>query len=74
MEDLELDLDLALSSSGSRELGFSSVGFVYHMAAFVHVTKGLTFEEVEKMWKERAHGRGTDAQGLLEADSGCGSP
>uniref|UniRef100_A0A2N9F409 Major facilitator superfamily (MFS) profile domain-containing protein n=1 Tax=Fagus sylvatica TaxID=28930 RepID=A0A2N9F409_FAGSY len=29
-------------------------------------TQGLTFEEVEKIWKERAFGRGQDTESLLE--------
>ncbi|KAG6730808.1 hypothetical protein I3842_01G098200 [Carya illinoinensis] len=46
--------------------GIAAVAFVF-VIAYVPETKGLTFEEVEKIWKERAWGRdGQDAERLLE--------
>ncbi|GAB2233290.1 hypothetical protein Drorol1_Dr00002509 [Drosera rotundifolia] len=47
--------------------GITVLAFIF-VAAFVPETKGLTFEEVEKIWKERAQGHGTDTRGLLVAD------
>ncbi|KAL4578370.1 hypothetical protein LXL04_014492 [Taraxacum kok-saghyz] len=47
-------------------IGVVAVGFV---VVFVPETKGLTFEEVEKMWRERAWGSGNNGNGaesLLE--------
>ncbi|KAL3506698.1 hypothetical protein ACH5RR_032080 [Cinchona calisaya] len=46
--------------------GLAVVGFVF-VAVFVPETKGLTFEEVEKLWKERAWGSSTSTEALLEA-------
>ncbi|KVI08285.1 hypothetical protein Ccrd_013349 [Cynara cardunculus var. scolymus] len=43
----------------------AAIGFV---VMFVPETKGLTFEEVEKLWKERAWGSGNGAESLLEED------
>ncbi|GAB2294159.1 Integrin alpha chain-like protein (Alpha-int1) [Dionaea muscipula] len=49
--------------------GITILAFVF-VAAFVPETKGLTFEEVEKIWKDRARGRGSNTQTLLESGSG----
>ncbi|XP_023739894.1 inositol transporter 1 isoform X2 [Lactuca sativa] len=49
-------------------IGVVAVGFV---VVFVPETKGLTFEEVEKLWRERAWGCGNNGnvtQSLLEDD------
>uniref|UniRef100_A0A5B7B733 Putative inositol transporter 1 n=1 Tax=Davidia involucrata TaxID=16924 RepID=A0A5B7B733_DAVIN len=48
--------------------GVAVVAFVF-VAAFVPETKGLTFEEVEKIWKERAWGSGYGRERLLEEGS-----
>eukprot|EP00262_Sarcandra_glabra_P022455 TRINITY_DN995_c0_g1_i1.p1 TRINITY_DN995_c0_g1~~TRINITY_DN995_c0_g1_i1.p1 ORF type:complete len:206 (-),score=26.84 TRINITY_DN995_c0_g1_i1:325-942(-) len=45
--------------------GVSVVAFVF-VAWFVPETKGMSFEEVERMWKERAWENGTNCQDLLE--------
>uniref|UniRef100_A0A5B7B2L1 Putative inositol transporter 1 n=2 Tax=Davidia involucrata TaxID=16924 RepID=A0A5B7B2L1_DAVIN len=45
--------------------GVAVVAFVF-VAVFVPETKGLTFEEVEKIWKERAWGSGNGRERLLE--------
>lgn len=41
------------------------VAFVF-VFVFVPETKGLSFDEVERIWRERAWGRGNDREGLLE--------
>ncbi|KAJ9555418.1 hypothetical protein OSB04_010032 [Centaurea solstitialis] len=41
----------------------AAIGFVF---VFVPETKGLTFEEVEKIWKEKAWGSGNGTESLLE--------
>lgn len=45
--------------------GVAVVAFIF-VIIFVPETKGLTFEEVEAIWKERAWGSGYNIQGLLE--------
>ncbi|GMN63492.1 hypothetical protein TIFTF001_032574 [Ficus carica] len=45
--------------------GIAVIAFVF-VIVFVPETKGLTFEEVENIWKERAWGRGSNTQSLLE--------
>ncbi|GMH28562.1 hypothetical protein Nepgr_030405 [Nepenthes gracilis] len=52
--------------------GVAVIAFAF-VVAFVPETKGLTFEEVEKIWKERASGggnHGSSRQGLLQAGAG----
>ncbi|GAB2288824.1 Integrin alpha chain-like protein (Alpha-int1) [Dionaea muscipula] len=49
--------------------GITILAFVF-VATFIPETKGLTFEEVEKIWKDRARGRGSNTQTLLESGSG----
>ncbi|KAI3747003.1 hypothetical protein L6452_09445 [Arctium lappa] len=46
-------------------IAVAAIGFV---VVFVPETKGLTFEEVEKLWKERAWGSSNGAESLLEED------
>lgn len=46
--------------------GIAVLAFAF-VAVFVPETKGLTFEEVEIIWKERAWGRGGNRETLLEA-------
>ncbi|GAB4842962.1 Integrin alpha chain-like protein (Alpha-int1) [Ancistrocladus abbreviatus] len=46
--------------------GVAVLAFIF-VVAFVPETKGLTFEEVEKIWKERARGSGNNTHSLLEA-------
>uniref|UniRef100_A0A803Q6X7 Major facilitator superfamily (MFS) profile domain-containing protein n=1 Tax=Cannabis sativa TaxID=3483 RepID=A0A803Q6X7_CANSA len=45
--------------------GIAVIAFVF-VSCFVPETKGLTFEEVENIWKERAWGNGSNTQSLLE--------
>lgn len=45
--------------------GVAVVAFVF-VIMFVPETQGLTFEEVERIWKERALGRDQGAESLLE--------
>lgn len=45
--------------------GVAVAAFVF-VIVFVPETKGLTFEEVETIWKERAWGSGSNTQSLLE--------
>ncbi|KAL2507274.1 Inositol transporter 1 [Forsythia ovata] len=44
----------------------AAVAFVF-VIVYVPETKGLTFEEVERIWKERAWGNGNGREALLEA-------
>ena len=44
-------------------IGVAAFGFVF---LFVPETKGLSFEEVERIWKERAWGSGIHSESLLE--------
>lgn len=46
--------------------GLAVVAFVF-VLVFVPETKGMTFEEVEKLWKERAWGSSISTEALLEA-------
>ncbi|CAN0923101.1 Inositol transporter 1 [Linum grandiflorum] len=43
-----------------------AVAAVVFVATFVPETKGLTFVEVEQIWKERAYGSGYNSESLLE--------
>ncbi|CAL1404673.1 unnamed protein product [Linum trigynum] len=43
-----------------------AVAAVVFVAAYVPETKGLTFAEVERIWKERAWGSGYNSESLLE--------
>ncbi|XP_062107725.1 inositol transporter 1 isoform X2 [Humulus lupulus] len=45
--------------------GIAVIAFVF-VSCYVPETKGLTFEEVENIWKERAWGSGSNTQSLLE--------
>ncbi|GFY81412.1 inositol transporter 1 [Actinidia rufa] len=45
--------------------GVAVLAFVF-VAVFVPETKGLTFEEVERIWKVKAWGSGYASEGLLE--------
>lgn len=45
--------------------GVAVIAFVF-VIVFVPETKGLTFEEVEAIWKEKAWGSGSNARSLLE--------
>ncbi|XP_058102387.1 inositol transporter 1 isoform X2 [Magnolia sinica] len=45
--------------------GLAVAGFAF-VAIFVPETKGMSFEQVERLWKERAWGKGSDTQGFLE--------
>lgn len=49
--------------------GIAVLAFVFVMV-FVPETKGLAFEEVENIWKERAWGSGPNTQSLLERGNG----
>lgn len=49
--------------------GIVVVAFLF-VCAFVPETKGLTFEEVDQIFKERAHGSEVDPQSLLEPGNG----
>ncbi|RZC47528.1 hypothetical protein C5167_040469 [Papaver somniferum] len=42
---------------------------IFFMLAFVPETKGLSFEQVERLWKERAWGSGYETDSLLENGS-----
>lgn len=46
--------------------GIGVLAFAF-IIAFVPETKGLSFEEVERIWKERAWGKSDDSEALLEA-------
>ncbi|KAL5543244.1 hypothetical protein UlMin_010954 [Ulmus minor] len=48
--------------------GVAVTAFVF-VFVLVPETKGLTFEEVENIWKERAWGNGSNTQSLLERGS-----
>ncbi|KAK6930593.1 Major facilitator, sugar transporter-like [Dillenia turbinata] len=48
--------------------GIAVIAFAFVMV-FVPETKGLSFEEVEKIWKERAWGSGHDGESLLRQNS-----
>ncbi|XP_058102381.1 inositol transporter 1-like [Magnolia sinica] len=45
--------------------GFAVAGFAF-VAFFLPETKGMSFEQVERLWKERAWGSGSDTQCFLE--------
>lgn len=49
-------------------LAVIAVVAVAFVLVFVPETKGLTFEEVEKIWRERAWGSGNGTESLLEKD------
>ncbi|GAB4850783.1 Integrin alpha chain-like protein (Alpha-int1), variant 2 [Ancistrocladus abbreviatus] len=49
--------------------GIAVLAFIF-VVCFVPETKGLTFKEVERIWKERAWGSGNNRQSLLEAGTG----
>ncbi|EXB68669.1 putative inositol transporter 1 [Morus notabilis] len=46
--------------------GIAVIAFAF-VVAFLPETKGLTFEEVESIWKEKAWGNGSNTQSLLES-------
>lgn len=48
--------------------GIAVIAFAF-VVAFLPETKGLTFEEVESIWKEKAWGNGSNTQSLLERGS-----
>uniref|UniRef100_M1CKH7 Inositol transporter 1 n=1 Tax=Solanum tuberosum TaxID=4113 RepID=M1CKH7_SOLTU len=48
--------------------GIAVMAFVF-VAVFVPETKGLSFEEMEKIWKEKAWGNGSGKEPLLESRS-----
>ncbi|KAF3455814.1 hypothetical protein FNV43_RR00456 [Rhamnella rubrinervis] len=48
--------------------GIAVLAFVF-VIVYVPETKGLTFEEVEAIWKERAWGSGSNTQSLLEREN-----
>lgn len=48
--------------------GIAVIAFAF-VVAFLPETKGLTFEEVESIWKEKAWGNGSSTQSLLERGS-----
>ncbi|KAG1331302.1 Inositol transporter 1 [Cocos nucifera] len=48
--------------------GFALVAFVF-VALYVPETKGLTFEQVERLWRERAWGSDGSQQSLLAAEA-----
>lgn len=50
-------------------LGVISVIALIFVVMFVPETKGLTFEEVSLIWKERARGKNQNTQSLLEQES-----
>lgn len=49
--------------------GIALLAIVF-VAVYLPETKALTFEEVEVIWKERARGRSSNTQSLLEASNG----
>lgn len=53
-------------------LGVIAVLAFLFVALYVPETKGLTFDEVELIWKERAWGKNSDTQNLVERGSGSG--
>jgi len=48
--------------------GITVIAFLF-VLLYVPETKGLTFDEVELIWKERAWGKNTDSQNLLAEGS-----
>lgn len=48
--------------------GFALVAFVF-VALYVPETKGLTFEQVERLWRDRAWGSDGSQQSLLAAEA-----